>query len=151
MQFTLVEQSRAPVEPGATAPNRAPRVLSTPDPTGTTHPKETCHDPVSKLEPRHPDRRVGCVAGRDRPRRARQERVGNLRSLNLTSEDGRAVLQRRIDQAAKLSCGGEPTAAIRLQRAYQDCIKTAKSGAAQHVQTAIAAANKETSVAQATN
>lgn len=71
--------------------------------------------------------------------------------LNLTSEGGHAVLQRRIDQAAKLSCGGEPTAAIRLQRAYQDCIKTAKSGAAQHVQTAIAAANKETSVAQATN
>lgn len=69
--------------------------------------------------------------------------------LNLATDVGRATLERRIKNAAKASCGFEPSATVRLQRDYKDCVKTALSGAEQRVASIIADSVRPVAVAEA--
>jgi UrcA family protein len=71
--------------------------------------------------------------------------------LNLASEEGRAVLQRRIKRAAEASCGHEPSPSLRLQRTYKDCVKVALDGAEQQVAALIDDATRAVALAQAAN
>lgn len=69
--------------------------------------------------------------------------------LNLATDEGRATFERRIETAASRSCGGEPSATVRLQRDYRDCVTAALAGAEQRIASIIADSVRPVAVAQA--
>lgn len=69
--------------------------------------------------------------------------------LDLTSEAGRATLERRIDRAAEAACAGaKANTGTRIQSTYRACLKEARGNVAKQVERAVASARTD-SVAEA--
>jgi UrcA family protein len=67
--------------------------------------------------------------------------------LDLTSEDGRAILHRRVDRAVEAVCGTPDIRSPAAVQTFKTCARTAHASAKTQVEAAVAAANAERNVA----